>query len=539
MTNNIVSVNVTQTVAPTPSQLQKTGALISQGGTSIAQGTKTLLTQASDLTAIAHAAADLASLTQSAGVATATLKSTTIASGTYDSGTGLVSLTLTADVGVGVGDPVTVANATGTGVVADIEGTYIAEAGSGGTTLNYTIATGLTLTISGGDVNASLDRATSSTFWTTIAGATQAGYNGKVLATVTGDDTFTYAVDSSTVSPATGTPTFTPPGVLELTQMVDTFFGQGAQQAVYVLELGPGTPADGVTYLETWIAANPGIFYAYLMPRAWGGESTFRTMLASYETTTSKTYFFTTVTLAQYSSFTAAMKCALLLVESPDVPDTEFSLAAVFQRALNYAPSSTNKVTPFAFGDLFGVTAYPTAGNSSTLAALKAAYVNYVGTGAEGGITNTILFWGTTMDGRDFTYWYSVDWSQINVDQALAATVINGSNNPSNPLYYNQDGINRLQAAAVQQMGNAITYGLALGTLVQTALSAADFQNAINEGTYAGQVVVNAEPFVSYTASNPNDYKAGKYGGISIAYTPARGFIQIVVNINVSDFVSG
>ena len=55
MTNNIVIVNVSQTVAPAPSQLQRTGALISQGGTTKAAQTLTLLTSLADLTAILSA----------------------------------------------------------------------------------------------------------------------------------------------------------------------------------------------------------------------------------------------------------------------------------------------------------------------------------------------------------------------------------------------------------------------------------------------------------------------------------------------------
>jgi head-tail adaptor len=41
----------------------------------------------------------------------------------------------------------------------------------------------------------------------TVAGAVQGGYNGRVKVTVTGPATFTYPVDGSLATPATGTPT--------------------------------------------------------------------------------------------------------------------------------------------------------------------------------------------------------------------------------------------------------------------------------------------------------------------------------------------
>ena len=57
----IVTVNVTQTIAPAPSTLQKTGAFISQGGTNTTAGTSTLLTQLADLTPLLPTAAALTS----------------------------------------------------------------------------------------------------------------------------------------------------------------------------------------------------------------------------------------------------------------------------------------------------------------------------------------------------------------------------------------------------------------------------------------------------------------------------------------------
>src|SRR4051812_38402181 len=45
--------------------------------------------------------------------------------------------------------------------------------------------------------------------YVTVAGATPAGYNGRVKVTVTGPTTFTYAVDGTLATPATGAPTVT------------------------------------------------------------------------------------------------------------------------------------------------------------------------------------------------------------------------------------------------------------------------------------------------------------------------------------------
>jgi hypothetical protein len=551
MANPIVTVNVTQTVAPTPSTLQETGAFISQGGTTLAAGNYALLTQVADLTPLLAAGLALTGIVWAASFG------------------GQATVTTTAPHGVPVNQQFTV----------------------------------------------------------TIAGVQPTGYNGTFLATSTGASTFTYflAVNPGAFSTAG---TYTPPSTAELLSMATTYFAQGAQQPVYVLELGTGTVAQGVTALTNFINNSQQFFYSYLVPRSWDGNANFLAFLAGFETTTSKTYFFVTTNVQNYPLYTTLMKDVLTMVQppvyrpwvtdnvttvtwttgiatatmavahginpgdtftltgilsgtvpagyngtfialpgttgtalvyavavnpgtytsggtlltsvysSPGAPATEFTMASMFFVTLNYNPSTTNKVPPLAFSFLFGVTPFPTLGNKALLASLAAANINYVGTGAQGGISSTIVFNGHTMDGRPFNYWYSVDWMQINVQLNVGNAIINGSNTTINPLYYNQDGINRLQQVAINTGASAITFGLALGKTIQTSLDGPVFALALQSGTYAGQLVVNAVPFVNYTVENPSHYKIGEYDGLAMVYTPLRGFEHVIFNINVTDFVS-
>jgi hypothetical protein len=442
---SIVDVQVRQTIAPTPATLQQTGAMVSQGATTIGVGNISLLTQLSDLTAILTGAKPLASLAWS---------------------TGVVTVTAAAAHGFTSGD----------------------------------------------------------SFALTIVGVTPAGYNGTYTCTVTGPNTFTFPL-AANPGLETIPGSYSPEDVAELVAMATTYFAQGFGTAVYVLELGAGNAADGVTALNTYVTANPnsnytpgatGYFYAYLVPRGWANDSTYRAFLAQFENTTARTYFFTTMSIANYGTFSNLMKCAIGLIEAPGIPVTEFTIAAMFYVALNYKPSITNKVGPYAFQFVFGVTPYPTINNGPLLETLKEKFVNVIGTGAEGGITNTIQLWGTTMDGRDFTYWYSVDWVEINIDLDISNEIINGSNNPQNPLYYNQQGINRLKARAQGTMNRGVAYGLVLSPVAVTAVD-----------------------FAPYVKINESDYKIGAYNGLAVVYTPARGFISILFNVNVTDFPLG
>lgn len=83
----------------------------------------------------------------------------TISSGTYNATTGAVSLTTNAAHGLGVGYTFSLSGMTGTGEIADLDGTFTSTAGTTGSTLNFTVPIGLTLTITGGtlgDVGVSL-----------------------------------------------------------------------------------------------------------------------------------------------------------------------------------------------------------------------------------------------------------------------------------------------------------------------------------------------------------------------------------------------
>lgn len=461
MSNSIVLVNESVVLAPTPSQLQATGAAISQGATTLAAQSYSFLTQDSDLTALLAAPLALTSLVWSGGTVVATAS-------------------------------------------ANIPG------------------------LTTGDV-----------FISTIAGAAPSGYDGTYICTVTGTTTFTYALSAN---PGTETVpgTFTPANQAELIAMVYTFFAQGTGQGVYVLELGPGDGTSSPPNLSTFIQQNPGVFYSYLVPRDWDGTSAFLALANQYTAPNSKTYFFATTSSSGYAAYPKT-KAFVTLVETPASsgrPLIEFSAAADFQHTLSYAPSASNKMTPNSFAYLFDVTAYPSFQNNALLNSILAANSNYVGTGAQGGISNTILYEGTTQDGNDFAWWYSADWAVINVSLNVANAVIAGSQNKINPLVYDQFGINQLQDVAVSTVKSAISFGLATGTVTQTTLDPVTFSQNLDNGVYAGQNVVNAVPFPTYTALNPSDYGNGKYAGFTVVYIPQTGFKQIVFGVLVTNLLT-
>ncbi|WP_336240443.1 hypothetical protein [Citrobacter werkmanii] len=432
MTYNIVTINVSQTVGATPSNLQQTSAIISCGSTLLPAGRPVLITQPEDINDLVK--------------------------------NGIKSL------------------------VSD--------------------ATEVTLTLMDG---VTIDRDLGDEIEITITGCSPTTWNGTFTGTLVDDSTITYDTTIAAGSPTT-LGSFTLSGSDEVVTAVNAFFAQGNSVSTYLLELGYGDgtiPVD-ITALKAYIDDPIKQFYAYSVPQAWDGIVDFINLAKLYTSNTSKLYFFV-VTKAppdtNYISPYAAIKSVAAVCDDT-FPDTNAAVAAMWN-LVSASPSEINKVPPMAFRFLQAVNA--NSAKAPILSTMAAQNINYVDTGAEGGISNTILVKGVFSDGNDMTYWYSVDWVQINADMALANTVINGSNDPINPLYYNQDGIDRLQLAAQGVFNTGTSYGL------------------VN-----GSPVVNAIPFKTYTKDNPNDYAKGRYAGLSATYTPMRGFTEIIFNINVT-----
>ena len=348
-----------------------------------------------------------------------------------------------------------------------------------------------------------------------IAGCTPTGYNGTFAGTATGTNTVTYPLVSDPGS-STVEGTLQLSNTLELAAMNNTFFAQGSTVSVFVLELGTTTVADGVTALNLYIEENVNHlptsptpqFYSYLLPTTWD-VSDAQVMAAQYEGTTAQVYFYVTTTLATYAGWDG-IKSVFAALQSPSAPAIEFSTAAMYWASLSYDPSASNLAHPFEYTYVYSVTPYVLSNTQQVT--LLANGVNWVGTGAQGGISNTLIEGGTYMDLNPFNYWYCVDWLSINVAQALSAAIINGSNLPTNPLYYNQAGINTLQKVAQATVNNGISFGL--------ILSPAN---------------VVATPFTTYVAQNPGDYATGTYNGLSLTFVPLRGFSSITIYLTASN----
>jgi hypothetical protein len=236
---------------------------------------------------------------------------------------------------------------------------------------------------------------------------------------------------------------------------------------------------------------------------------TLATLANTYSAPTAKTYLFITtssINQASYGVMTgtvwAGYKAACTIAPSPTAQSGEFPAAGVMYQELSNSPGPASKLPPTQFRYLYGFTPWPYTGYSTELSTFATYGTNWIGTGAEGGIGEDILMGGTLASLDQISWWYGVDWFQIQAKQAQAAAIINGSNSQP-PLLYDQNGINDLEAVAENVGHDAVTYGC------------------------AASVSISATPYSTYVKANPTLAGAGYYGGFLADVVGQNGFLKI------------
>ena len=230
------------------------------------------------------------------------------------------------------------------------------------------------------------------------------------------------------------------------------------------------------------------------------------TLMNNFSSATSKLYFFVTSsveTLANYET----IKSAYAVVPSPNAASTDSPAAAMMAVFLSNNPAANNPLKPMNQRTLIGATPYPQ--NNDTNADIN--YIinlggNIVDTGAQGGIPNTLIAQGYLMNGMQSNWWYGVDWFLITAQRLLAAAIIQGAeSNP--PLLYNSSGIRALWSVLNSVAESAVSFG------------------CLNDA------VVKYIPFQEYVTANPGDYANGAYNGFTVYVVGQNGFTKLTFNV--------
>ena len=371
-----------------------------------------------------------------------------------------------------------------------------------------------------------------------VSGAFPDAYNGTYVATAGADNVLTYSLANDPgIASIPGSARYSYDAWLIAADA--TWWAQPGQVTGYFLfEAGTTATADMFTALDTWLTANPKqIYNICFLPGVSSDAADAYNFFSSYNQLSSLLSFYlpvdetTAITWASYNTLRNVFVQVQALTATTASQVASIAYAAYIT---NIRPTPTNKLPPSSYAYLNNVDALPL--NQTLMSQYIDGNINFASLGAEGGISNIILIYGNTLNGFPENVKYSIDWQQVEMDLSISNAVINGSNNQINPLYYNQDGINRLQAVAANVAARAISTGLALGRVITTQLPPDEFTANLSRGDYRGNYVINAVPFASYVALNPSDYARGLYGGFQASFVPQFGFRRIVFNILATTF---
>ena len=372
-----------------------------------------------------------------------------------------------------------------------------------------------------------------------VSGSTNNAYNGLYTVTSTGTTTLTYAVATDPGTAVTTGGSLTLQAALALQAADKTWWAQNSTiVGYYIFESGSSSTSTTLTAVSSYLNANPNTIYNWGFLPGIDAEATANTFFTEYATL-DLTNFFLPVAVSNITVWEnqSDLVNVFVMVTSPSANAAdELDSIAFMQYLTEFTPSSVNKLPPSQFTYLYGVTAYRPLPQSTIDLYIENNF-NFVTTGAEGGLSNTILYPGKFLDGTPANVKYSVDWVRIQLNQAVSAAVIEGSNTPINPLYYNQAGINTLQSVAQTVGVRGVQCGLVFGQVLLTQLPQDEFINNLSNGKYRGNFVINAIPMREYTAANPSDYALQQYGGFTVAYAPQYGFLHIIFNLEVLKFV--
>ncbi len=214
--------------------------------------------------------------------------------------------------------------------------------------------------------------------------------------------------------------------------------------------------------------------------------------------------------------YLTGIKSIFTIATNQGYEDAQTGVGACGYELSNYQPSTVNKVNPMIYRRL-SIASPLTDDDYLHNKHLQDDFNTnmLLDPPNDGNRAKSLIYPGILADGNDFTYWYGVDYIRYSLISQITNFIIQSSNYKTNPLYYNQDGIDRIKAFVKQIISNCASYGI-----IQTNFK------------------ISAIDFVDYVTQNQEDYKNEIYDGISIEVSPLKALRKIVFSLQVTDLIA-
>lgn len=138
---------------------------------------------------------------------------------------------------------------------------------------------------------------------------------------------------------------------------------------------------------------------------------------------------------------------------------------------------------------------------------------------------NSVLMNGRQMDTKPWEYYYNFYLVENALKSKLALLILNGVNNPTSAVKYDQSGIDTLKANIVSVLSTYVSYG---------CLTAFAEGYDANTGELTGTNSIKAPEFYAYIAANPENYKNEIIGGFSMYLQIGQFVRQVEIDITKS-----
>lgn len=300
-------------------------------------------------------------------------------------------------------------------------------------------------------------------------------------------------------------------------QMIATvygWFGQGNREVV-IRDIGTNATALNDLDQNCYIA-----IAGYEWSDLSAANTLFATLVNQFNSNLKSCYGVGSIPISLYTndkvSILKNIKSLFTIATTLTPENAQVGVGAIGYELSNYAPSTVNKVNSMTYRRLYN--AAPLEDNDYIKNKSLQDQFNtnmLLNPPIDGSGAKSLVYPGILADGNDFTYWFGVDYIRFELISNITNLLIHGNNSKINPIYYNQDGIDRIKALVKQTITRCASYGI-----IQSNFT------------------VSAIDFADYVTQNPNDYKQEIYGGISIEVSPLKALRRIKFVLQVTDLIA-
>lgn len=137
----------------------------------------------------------------------------------------------------------------------------------------------------------------------------------------------------------------------------------------------------------------------------------------------------------------------------------------------------------------------------------------------------TVIMNGRQMDTKTWEYYYFFYLVEFAIKSKIQLLILNGVNNPTSAVNYNQDGIDTIKANILAVLNEYKDYGV-----IQQFAQGYDE----NTATFSGTQNIVSPDFYTYIAENPDDYQNEIIGGFSCYLQIGKFVRQVIFNVTLT-----